>query len=461
MKLVLLSGGSGKRLWPLSNDSRSKQFVKVLQGDRDGLQSMVQRVWGQIKHAGLSASTVIATGKAQTDTILHQLNEPVPLIIEPERRDTFPAIALSAAYYHSQGIDPEEIITILPVDPYVDDEFFEHVIRLEETLHSSEANVALIGVQPTYPSAKYGYIIPSQPALDAAYMRVDSFKEKPTEEQAQELIDMRALWNCGVFAFKLGYLLAILEARGWPLQYEELLQHYHELPKTSFDYEVLEREERIVVQPYEGCWKDLGTWNTLTEEMSARIMGKGTLSADSQNSHIVNELDIPITVLGLPNIVVAASPDGILVTEKSASPRIKDMMGDYEERPMYEERRWGWYRVLDYARHDGEYEVLTKRICILSNRHSSYQIHSKREEIWTFTKGNGEVVIDGQHRYVKPGDICRIPAGVRHAVKAHGDLEFIEVQTGSQLVEADCERVLYEWDDIIAAVRTYEVKNLE
>jgi len=450
VRLMLLSGGSGKRLWPLSNESRSKQFVKVLGGQEES-QSMLQRVWGQLSRVGLSSSTVIATGKAQTDTIMHQLNQRVPLIIEPARRDTFPAVALSAAYFRSQGVDPDEVITILPVDPYVEDRFFEHVTQLEDVLRNSGADLALIGVQPTYPSAKYGYIIPrdSETNDNIFYRHVKYFKEKPTEEIAESYIEQGALWNCGVFAFRLGYLVDALIQRGYPTDYDRLIREYDSLPNRSFDYEIIESADKVVVHPYEGYWKDLGTWNTLTEEMSTDIRGKGRLSSDSVNSHIVNELDIPILVLGLSNIVVAASPDGILVTDKSASPRIKDVMGGYEERPMYEERRWGWYRVLDYAKHDAESEVLTKRVCVLRNRNSSYQVHAKRDEVWTFTKGSGEVIIDNRYRAVRAGDVCHIPAGTPHAIRAETDLEFIEVQSGSVVLEEDCERLLFEWQDIL------------
>jgi len=418
---------------------------------------MLQRVWGQLSRVGLSSSTVIATGKAQTDTIMHQLNQPVPLIIEPARRDTFPAIALSAAYFHSHDVDPDEVITILPVDPYVEDRFFQHVSMLEHILRTSGAEVALIGVQPTYPSAKYGYIMPSEADENnnGTYLTVNYFKEKPTEEIAKSYIEQGALWNCGVFAFRLKYLIGILQERGYPIEYEQLNREYGALPKRSFDYEIIESAKHVVVHPYEGYWKDLGTWNTLTEEMSTAIRGKGKLSADSINSHIVNELDIPILVLGLSNAVVAASPDGILVTEKSASPRIKDVMGDYEERPMYEERRWGWYRVLDYAKHDTESEVLTKRVCVLRNRNSSYQVHAKRDEVWTFTKGIGEVIIDDRHRLVRAGDVCRIPAGTPHAIRAETDLEFIEIQAGSVVLEEDCERLLFEWQDILGRCKEY------
>lgn len=449
MNLILLSGGSGKRLWPLSNDSRSKQFLKVLEDKEKHLQSMVQRVWTQISNVGLAESTVIATGKSQEDMIKSQLDNQAGLIIEPCRRDTFPAIALAASYVYSvQKADLDEVVAILPVDPYVDDQFFTRVQDLEEVVQNSNAQLALIGVTPTYPSSKYGYIVPTSEKVSSEYHRVSRFTEKPSEEQAASLIEDGALWNCGVFAFKLGYVISILEEKGISTDYEELLKQYATLPKISFDYEVVEKTKDIVVLPYDGYWKDLGTWNTLTEEMATSQIGKGVISADSENIHLINELDIPVTVLGASNLIVAASPDGILVSDKEASPRIKELVGEFENRPMYEERRWGWYRVLDYTKLEEGKEVLTKRIGIDEGKNLSYQLHDYRDEVWTIIKGEGEFVLNDKLRPIKTGDVIQIQAGDKHAVRAITDLEIIEVQTGSQLIEEDIVRLFMSWEEI-------------
>jgi mannose-1-phosphate guanylyltransferase len=450
MKLILLSGGSGKRLWPLSNDSRSKQFLKVLEGKNGKLESMVQRVWRQLETVGLAKDSLVATSKSQVDMIKNQIGSHVPLIIEPERRDTFPAIALAASYLFSvMNVEREEIVAVLPVDPYVDDHFFLKVKELEQIIQLSDAELALIGVEPVFQSEKYGYIIPENNQSQYRFARVKSFKEKPTKKVAESLIEQQALWNCGVFAFKLDYILSILEARGLPIQYEQLVSQYRNLPKISFDYEVVEKANYIVVLPYNGYWKDLGTWNTLTEEIPNQVVGNGIISEDSVNTHIINELDIPVTVLGLSNTIVAVSPDGILVSEKSASPKIKDLIKNIDQRPMYEERRWGWYRVLDYVKFPEGKEVLTKRIGVLAGRNLSYQKHFKRSEVWTIISGLGEFVLNDKIYQVKAGDVLQIPLGAKHAIKAITDLEFIEVQTGSELIEEDIVRIYMSWDDIM------------
>jgi mannose-1-phosphate guanylyltransferase len=449
MDLILLSGGSGKRLWPLSNESRSKQFLKVLDNNAD-LESMVQRVWGQLERLQLIESTVIATSKSQVDMIQSQLGNHIPLIIEPERRDTFPAISLAATYLYSiKGTSLEAVVGVLPVDPYVDISFFERIKDLENTLITSDAELALIGVNPTYPSEKYGYIVPIQ-NIKHDYYQVSHFKEKPSGEEAKDLIKQNALWNCGVFAFKLDFIISILQVMGLPIQYEELLKQYHHLEKISFDYAVVEKAEKIIALPYSGRWKDLGTWNTLTEEMGTNQIGKGIISDCSTNTHLVNELDIPITILGIKDAVIAASPDGILVTDKAASPKIKEILkgSGFEKRPMYEERRWGWYRVLDHTKFEEGNEVLTKKIGVKAGRNLSYQKHYTRSEVWTIIKGDGEFALNDEIFNVKPGDVLVIPVEAKHGIKANTDLEFIEVQTGSQLIEEDIVRIFMKWEDV-------------
>ncbi|GAY76714.1 sugar phosphate nucleotidyltransferase [Sporolactobacillus inulinus] len=452
MRLVLLSGGSGKRLWPLSNDARSKQFLRVLEDQEKHLSSMVQRVFGQLNEVGLGESTVIATGKGQVEMLESQLGKEVPLIVEPERRDTFPAIALAASYlYTMTNASLDDAVAVLPVDPYVDTAFFKRILDLEKLLGETKADLALMGVKPTYPSEKYGYIVPDT-SENKGYIKVDHFTEKPDTEQAKQLINKSALWNCGVFAFRLKYVISILESLGLPLNYEELTKQFAKLPKISFDYAVVEKAKNIVALPYEGFWKDLGTWNTLTEEMATKQIGNGIISDDSANTHLINELDIPVTVLGVSNAIVAVSPDGILVSDKEESPRIKEVMKGFAQRPMYEERKWGSYRVLDYTRYSANNEeVLTKKIKIAEGANLSYHCHHMRKEVWTIIKGNGRYAENGVIRSIKPGDVVIVTAETLHAIIADEALELIEVQIGSQLIEEDIDRKLLNWEEIEAS----------
>lgn len=454
MKLVLLSGGSGKRLWPLSNDSRSKQFLKVLENDKQELVSMVQRVWGQIAANGLEKSSFIATGKSQIEIMQSQIGMEIPLIIEPERRDTFAAIVLAATYLYSHvGVGLDEAVCVLPVDPFVENHFFNVVKELEDVLNHSDVELALIGVKPTYPSSKYGYIIPVESQQNggslelSGYLDVSHFQEKPTEEMALQLISENAFWNCGVFAFKLRYIIDLLESRGLPIQYEGMCQQYQMLPSISFDYEVVEKASKIAVIPYDGYWKDLGTWNTLTEEMQQTHIGRGIISDDCHNTHLINEIDIPISVVGLSNIVVAASPDGILVTDKSASPRIKDFI-NFNQGPMYEERQWGWIRILDDQTYEDGRCVITKRIGILMGKNISYRMHSSREEVWTIVKGEGEFIQNGNFMQVKAGNVLHLPMKTLHSIRAISELELIVVQSGIELERNQLIELYQTWDEM-------------
>ncbi|MCZ8523114.1 MULTISPECIES: sugar phosphate nucleotidyltransferase [Paenibacillus] len=445
MKLILLSGGSGQRLWPLSNDIRSKQFIKLLRSSDGKMESMVQRVWGQLEKTDLHHQAYIATGKSQVGILQNQLGMEIPLIIEPSRMDTFPAVALAAAYLFSEKkVDLDEVVIVLPVDPYVEDGFYKKLFELEKYLIEEKTDIALLGVKPSFPSEKYGYIVPTNSNADNPWLYVSAFKEKPSEATAKELIDSGALWNCGIFAFKLGYLLSILNKMDVIPEFNKMTGIYNDLPKISFDYEVVEKAKNIIVVPYDGQWKDLGTWNTITEEMGERVIGRGTLE-HSPNTHIVNELDIPTVVLGIENAVVISSPDGILVADKSLSPKIKGYIPQDIDRVMYEERHWGMSKTLEYRKVDGQEEILTKRILIRKDKNISVHYHKCRREIWTILHGECEILLGNEKLILSSGDTLKIMPNIIHSIRALTDLEFIEIQCGSELTEEDVYRISLEW----------------
>lgn len=332
MHLILLSGGSGNRLWPLSTPHSPKQFLKLLPPlDSSGSNiSMIQRIWQQLLASDLADKAIISTSSSQVDGINNQLGPSLPLVIEPSCRDTYPAILLASLYLYSQKqISPDEVIVSMPVDAYVNNDFFDHLKLLEDTLKTSHADLALVGIEPTTPSEKYGYIVPNKstnPHSNESFQTIKRFTEKPSQSVAQTLIDEGALWNGGIFGFKLKFLLNHLQESQLPLSYHKLLEMYNDLPKISFDFKVVENTSNMVVTTYKGNWKDLGTWNTLSEELSNPLMGKGIISSDCENTHLINELDIPISILGLSNLIVVATPDGILISDKEASPRVKDLL---------------------------------------------------------------------------------------------------------------------------------------
>lgn len=435
MNIVLLSGGSGKRLWPLSNDVRSKQFIKIFKDDKGNYESMVQRVYHQIKKIDADANVTIATSKTQVSAINNQLGENVGISVEPCRRDTFPAIALATAYLTDvEGISPEESVVVCPVDPYVEEDYFEALKKLSEQADKGEANLVLMGIEPTYPSEKYGYIMPESKD-NLSY--VSAFKEKPDAQTAEEYINQGALWNGGVFAYKLKYVLQKAHELIDFNDYEDLYNKYETLTKISFDYAVVEKESSIQVMRFGGEWKDLGTWNTLTEAMGENSIGSAIMNDKCDNVHIVNELDVPVLAMGLKDVVISASPDGILVSDKEQSSFIKPFVDDISQQIMFAEKSWGSFRVMDV-----ESDSLTIKVTLNQGHSMNYHSHRERDEVWVVISGNGRTVVDGMEQKVSTGDVITMQSGCRHAIYADSELKLIEVQIGSGISVHD--KIKYE-----------------
>lgn len=430
LNIILLSGGSGQRLWPLSNGIRSKQFINVLEAEDGTRESMVQRVYHQIKKIDSSATVTIATSKSQVSSIRNQLGEKVGISVEPYRRDTFPAIILASVYlYEIKHVSTDEPIVVCPVDPYVEDDYFKSLSTLSRYVEVNGNGISLMGITPTYPSEKYGYIIPKN---SNKFSEVLSFKEKPDADTAQKYLDKGGLWNGGVFAFKLSYVLDLAHKMLEFTGYSDLLSQYKTIEKISFDYAVLEKEPHIQVMRYVGEWRDLGTWNTLTDAMQTTKVGKVIMDKSCSNSNVVNELDIPIIAMGLRNLVVSASPQGILVSDKEKSALIKPLVEMVDDQIKFAEKSWGKFRILDV-----EESGIVVRLSIVAGRHLSYQSHAARSETWNVISGVGDAIIEGKVVPIHAGSTINIPLDVKHSLVAKTDLSVIEVQTGSGLVAKD------------------------
>ena len=426
MNIVLLSGGSGKRLWPLSNDIRSKQFINIFKTEDGGYESMVQRVYHQIRKVDADATVTIATSKTQVSAIHNQLGEEVGISIEPCRRDTFPAIALATAYLHDvQGIPEEEAVVVCPVDPYVKEDYFAALKELGRLAEIGSANLVLMGIEPTYPSEKYGYIIPAD---KEPVSPVSTFKEKPDAKTAEDYISRGALWNGGVFAYKLKYVLDKAHELLDFTDYQDLFGKYETLQKISFDYAVVEKEDNIEVMRFAGEWKDLGTWNTLTEAMEEAVSGEAILNEQCENVHVLNELDMPVLCMGLKDVVVSASPEGILVSDKEQSSYIKPYVDRIDQQIMFAEKSWGSFRVLDV-----EDESMTIKVTLNAGHRMNYHSHERRDEVWTVISGKGRSIVDGMEQPVQAGDVVTMQAGCRHTLIADTELKVIEVQLGREI----------------------------
>ncbi|MEF9919205.1 MAG: sugar phosphate nucleotidyltransferase [Eubacterium sp.] len=458
MKVILLSGGSGTRLWPLSNEARSKQFLKVLKDEKGQKQSMVQRVYRQLKKQVSEDDILVATNQNQVDSIKDQIGETTQIVIEPERRNTYPAIALAVSkLFYEEYCSPDEVVVVLPIDSYAEDHYFKLIKNLA-MVAESDVDICLMGVAPTYPSEKYGYIVPDKSIRmhygkrdHLFYQQVKYFKEKPTETEAKRLMDQGGLWNCGIFAFQIKTLIAQLKKDIAFDSYDAILAAYRTLEEISFDYKVVEKAESVAVVEYVGIWKDLGTWNTLCEQMEEAIMGDVVLSETATNTQVINELDIPTIVVGIKDAVVVASHDGILVSDKKESSYLKDYLSDKMLRPMYEKRCWGQYTVLDHGNREDGIQMITKKLEITAGKNISYQYHEKRSETWAVIEGSGFFVLNEKVYIANPGNVFRIKIGDKHTIRAIENLTLIEIQIGTDLIEDDIRRLEKNWDKILLA----------
>ena len=412
MRMILLCGGGGKRLWPISNNVHSKQFIQLFDNGSGGYQSMLEMVIREIRRVNPEQSVTIASGRVQTEEVRSQLGYDVSMTEEPSRRGTFPAISLAASYLKDHDkVDPNEPVVIFSVDSYADHSFYEKLFQLAEVVESGRANLVLMGIEPSFPSDKFGYIIPSD---NGEISDVLEFKEKPDEETARKYIEeQHALWNAGVFACRLRYLLQRAERVFGSSSYSYLVAHYPELKQISFDYAVVEKEASRAVVRYNGTWADAGTWNSIANLRSNQSVGQVVEDDGCKNTLIVNRLDIPILAIGIEDLVVAAGRDGILLCNKKDESRLKACVDQVWLEPRVIGKRYGGKEVL-YRTDSSETSLLTVRAGSSVTIKTSLGVR----KTLTVLKGAGEAL--------KPGKIFTIQDGEKWQINAETDLQLIE-----------------------------------
>jgi len=424
--MILLSGGSGKRLWPLSNEIRSKQFLRVLKDGRGGYESMLQRVFRQLRAEFPAAHVVVATGAAQREQILSQLGDAVDIVSEPQRRDTFPAIALAATFLHDRcGSPDEDVVVVLPVDVFAEQHYFTTIGRMCEVVEAGIAELVLMGIAPTFASSRFGYMVPGKPAEGCAL--IERFVEKPSLELAADLIAGGALWNGGVFACELGYLMEIVRSHVGTLSFSRLHDSYGTLEKTSFDYAVVEKATSVAMVPYNGMWKDLGTWDTLAQEIGPQGIGEQLLSTTTEGTVVINELGIPVVVVGTRNLIVATSPDGILVSDAQPGVELKPLVDTLGHPPRFEQLRWGTRTILDRTcdGRDGLREIRNVELVALQEVSITGTVGTIL--VMVCTDGMGTWTIGGDTRQVEPGTTIHVAGGASGVLHSDMGMRLVEI----------------------------------
>ena len=437
MNILLLSGDSGKRLWPLSNGMRSRQFLQILKSPSGDYESVAQRVYRQIMKADKSAKIAVASSKLQVSAIRNQLDEGVEICVEPKRQNTFPAVALSVVWMvEKRKMAEEEVVIVCPMDTYAEDDYFLALKELSKMVLTDEADLALIGIMPAYPSEKYGYLLPDS---GEKISNVIFYNEKPSESVANELIGRGALWNGGVFAFRVRYFMNVLRKVISFSDYDDLYQKYEQIPECSFEDVFLKEAGNKKSVRFGGMWKDLGTWNTLTDAMEESVVGKAKLDDVCRNVHVINELNIPILCLGIEDAVISAAPDGILVSDKQRSSYMEPLIDQLDQQIMFADKSWGSFQVLDI-----EHESMTIKVILKQGHRMNYHSHERRDEVWTVLSGRGRTVVDGMEQPVIAGDVITMQAGCRHTVIADTELHIMEVQLGREIDVHDKKKYFFE-----------------
>lgn len=457
---VVMCGGSGTRLWPASRDSMPKQFIDLL-GDRSTFQTAVQRV---STPAVFLRPTIISSNDVRFIVAeqLAQIGAKADIILEPIQRDSAAAIAVAAC--HAARHDPETVVLVVAADHIIDDaEAFAASCRaaLEP---ARQGHIMTLGVVPQYPATSYGYIQPGKPIKGTDAFRTERFVEKPNAETAQGYIDQGFLWNSGNFLFRADVMIEELQ-RFQPeilAAAQEALDRavtdldfirldeaaFKQAPKISIDYAVMERTERSGVLPVSFSWSDIGSWGALWDASPRDEDGnsiRGNVEVVAARNSLVHSDEILTTVVGLDDVVVVAKPDAVLVTSRSRSEMVKELVVAMraknlpeasEHRRMY--RPWGWYQRID---HGARFQV--KRIMVTPGGRLSLQKHHHRAEHWVVVKGTAEVTVDENVTLVHENESVYIPIGSMHRLTNPGriPLELIEVQVGSYTGEDDIIRV--------------------
>jgi mannose-1-phosphate guanylyltransferase/mannose-6-phosphate isomerase len=461
---VIMCGGAGTRLWPVSRESMPKQFVPLI-----GAQSTFQQVLARIADPELFSRPIVITKSDFRFVVAEQLRErgiTADIVLEPMPRDSAPAVAVAATLASER--DPDALVLVLAADHVIaKPDAFRQACR-EAAAAAAQGRIVTFGIEPTRPVTSYGYIRPGETLNGGQTRAVTAFVEKPDAATAAQYVADRYLWNSGNFLFAAATMLRELErfepaiaqaakasVAGLTRDLDFLrlpAEPFSLAPKKSIDYAVLERTSLAAVMPADLGWSDVGSWSSVWDVMDHDSAGNATegpvVVMDSRNSLIHSEESVLTTVIGLDDVIVVTTADAVLVAARSKTEDVKALVEELKARnypAAVEHRRiyrpWGYYQDVDLA---ARYRV--KRIVVKPGSMLSLQKHFHRSEHWVVVKGTAEVTLGSDARVVHENESLYIPIGSIHRLANPGKipLELIEVQVGSYLGEDDIVR----FDDV-------------
>ncbi|MFN3567049.1 MAG: mannose-1-phosphate guanylyltransferase/mannose-6-phosphate isomerase [Burkholderiaceae bacterium] len=467
MLAVILSGGSGTRLWPVSREALPKPFMRIGDGP-----SLLQRTVARATRAG-AQRCVIVTNKEysfRTSEEIETMRAGAPaslqLLLEPIGRNTAPAIGAAALWAEANGLRDEPML-VLPADHLIQDEarFAQAAARAAELARAGR--IVLFGIRPTMPETGFGYIECDAPPAGDEPAQVMRFVEKPDAATAAAYLAAgKYLWNSGMFCFTPATILAALGAHAPDVlaaARKAVAQATHEAksaqrleldkasfaqsPDISIDYAVMEKAEGVVVLAGDFGWSDIGSWKAVAQEFDADAHGNTTsgdvLLADCRNTHVQSE-DRLVAAVGLKDVVVVDTADALLVCDRNATQRVKEVVAELKRRGHEAHklhrtvaRPWGTYTTLQEG---PRFKI--KRIEVKPGASLSLQMHHHRSEHWVVVSGTAKVAIDGRDALVAPNESTYVPVGARHRLENPGKvpLVMIEVQCGDYVGEDDIVR---------------------
>ncbi|MBR6297638.1 MAG: mannose-1-phosphate guanylyltransferase/mannose-6-phosphate isomerase [Candidatus Gastranaerophilales bacterium] len=450
---IILAGGSGSRLWPLSRDLYPKQLLK-LNSDKSLLEKTYERLMGIMDIDNILAITNskhIGSVRMQ----LSQYNKDVRVLAEPVAKNTAPAIAVATKYL--LDFETDDIVLVVPSDHLINDfEGFRKTVKEAEKL-AKEGYLVTIGVKPKNAGVGYGYIKAGEKIEDG--YKVDSFKEKPDKDKALEYFnDKSYYWNSGILIFRASVFMETLKENA-PEIYENTVNfnfkiqddieymRFNQYPSISVDYAVMEHAKNIAMVEMLSDWSDMGSWEAVysinNKDKDGNVEIGNIISKDCQNSMLYSSGRL-LTGVGLKDVIVVETPDAVLVCDRNDTQGVKEVFETLRETKndthrihttVY--RPWGYYTVLNQG--DG---YLTTMICVSRKGQLSLQSHNHRSEHWVVLSGTARVTLEDKVFMLKAGSSIDIPVRAVHSLANPYDteLKIIEVQKGDLLVEEDIVR---------------------